>query len=77
MTSFAFFAASTVIDFDPMHNTQLAQLFAGAHGFFAWMLSVYYLMKIAEDSLKLMMIMNNAHGVTVSNLRAGIKAASP
>ncbi len=60
-------AGSTVMDFNPMHNADLAAVFNAAKSLFAWIIAIIYLLKCATDAGKAIEMCEMARGVVVSS----------
>ena len=61
------------MDFDPLHNQGILDLFDMARKFFMWGICLIYLTKIVDDGFKIVMLLNDAHGVNPAAIKATLK----
>jgi hypothetical protein len=71
--TFNFGSSSKTMDFDPLHNADLAALISSFRALITWGIALKFLLRIAEDAIKGVMVLNDARGITPSNIQASIK----
>ena len=60
-------SASTVIDFNPLNNPNIAPLFGFAKTLWTWGLAFAYMLRCVRDTVKTMEMCENARGVVVTS----------
>jgi hypothetical protein len=61
------FPGGTVMDFNPMNNAGIAEIFSAAKVLFEWLMAFFYLHRCAKDSVITIALINTSHGATTSN----------
>jgi len=58
---------TTIMDFNPLHNDQILNIFTIAKNLFSWVIAFFYLLRCAQDSVKAIELVEMGRGTVVTS----------